>query len=483
MKKLRYLSATEAAALIQRKEFSCEDLMKDSFAQIERLDDKVHAWVYLDKELVLENCRAVDRKIAAGAKLPKEEKVGHLAGVPVGVKDVFNTKYMPTQMGSPIWKGFTPGNDARVVHYLQMADAIVAGKTVTAEFAVHAPGPTANPHNTDYMPGTSSSGSAAAVASYMVPLSLGTQTAGSVLRPASYCGVYGFKPSFGLLPRTAVLKTTDTLDTIGGFARTIEDISVLFETIRVKGRDYPISERALNDEKRQTKGKGEKWRVALVTGPKWDFAEGYAQKAIKEFAEKLSSVPDVEVTELALPTSFASAHDIHSTIYDRTLAHYFKSEFEMHTLVSGVMYEIISRGNQLTPADYRVALDKQVTICRELDQLFVDKFDIILNLTTGGESLKGLDSVDRPDNCLIWTLCHVPALNLPVFTGPNQLPFGAQIVARRHNDRLLLNFARHLDAQGILPGCPMPAMARPEEELTAAAERAGFAEATRNTRG
>lgn len=477
--KLCYLSASEAAASIQRKEFSCEDLMKETFSQIERLDDKVHAWVYLDKDLVLENSRVVDKKIAAGTR------VGHLAGVPVGVKDVFNTKYMPTQMGSPIWKGFTPGNDARVVHYLQMADAVVAGKTVTAEFAVHAPGPTANPHNIEYMPGTSSSGSAAAVASYMVPLSLGTQTAGSILRPASYCGVYGFKPSFGLLPRTAVLKTTDTLDTIGGFARTVEDISVLFETIRVKGRDYPISEKALNDEKRQTKGKGDKWRVALVTGPKWDFAEGYAQKAIREFAEKLAKVQDVEVTEFALPAVFGTAHDVHSTIYDRTLAHYFKSEFEMHTLVSGVMYDIINRGNKLTPADYRVALDKQVTICRNLDQLFVDKFDIILNLTTGGEALKGLDSVDRPDNCLIWTLCHVPALNLPVFTGPNQLPFGAQIVARRHNDRLLLNFARHLEVNKVLPGCPMPAMARPEEAgaLAAGADRAGLAEATRNTRG
>lgn len=467
MTKLCYLSATEMTARIQRKEFSCEDLMKDTFSQIERLDDKVHAWVYLNKDLVLENSRQMDKKMAAGSK------VGHLVGVPVGVKDVFNTKYMPTQMGSPIWKDFTPGNDARVVHYLQMADSIVAGKTVTAEFAVHAPGPTANPHNVDYMPGTSSSGSAAAVASYMVPIAIGTQTAGSVLRPASYCGVYGFKPSFGLLPRTAVLKTTDTLDTIGGFARTIEDISVLFETIRVKGRDFPISEKALNDDKRQAKGPGDKWKVALVTGPKWDCAESYAQSAIKQFAEKLAKLPSVEVTEFALPASFSTAHDIHSTIYDRTLAHYFKSEFEQHTLVSAVMYDIVNRGNKLTPADYRVALQKQVDICRELDQLFVDKFDIILNLTTGGEALKGLESVDRPDNCLIWTLCHVPALNLPVFTGPNQLPFGAQIVARRHNDRLLLNFARYLEANNVLPGCPMPALARPEESgsLTAAGER------------
>ncbi|MBI5171420.1 MAG: amidase [Candidatus Melainabacteria bacterium] len=464
MKRLCFYSAKEIVAGLERGEFSCEELAKDSLKQIDSLEPRIHAWAYLDREFFLEQGRRIDKKIADGAKL------GVLAGVPVGIKDVFNTREMPTQMGSPIWQGFTPGNDARVVHYLKMADAVMAGKTVTAEFAVHAPGPTANPHNPEYMPGTSSSGSAAAVASYMVPLALGTQTAGSIVRPASYCGVYGFKPSFGLLPRTAVLKTTDTLDTIGGFARTVEDLSLLFETIRVKGRDYPVSEGALNDMKRQRKAPGEKWRVALVTGPKWDFAEPYAQQAIKEFSEKVANLPDVEVTEFELPSIFGTAHDVHGTIYDRTLAHYFKSEFEKHTLVSGVMYEIITRGFNVTLDQYRAALEDQVQLYRTLDQLFLEQFDIILNLATGGEALKGLDSVDRPDNCLIWTLCHVPAISLPVFTGPSRLPFGAQIVARRHNDRLLLSFAEKLEKSGLVPGCPNPVPAMAKSDLALSAE-------------
>lgn len=460
MTRLIEYTATEIVDLLRRREFSCEQLVGESLDQIERLDKTVHAWAYLDRKLALEQARNVD----AGLKSGKETKA--FTGVPVGVKDVFNTKDMPTQMGSPIWKDFTPGNDARVVHYLRMAEAIIPGKTVTAEFAVHAPGPTANPHNPEYMPGTSSSGSACAVASYMVPVALGTQTAGSVMRPSSYCGVFGFKPSFGLIPRTAVLKTTDTLDTIGVFARSVQDLALLFDTIRVKGRDYPIPEKALNDQERQTKKPGQPWRVALVKGPKWQHAETYAQQAIADFAKKVGGIKDVVVEEFDLPSEFNCAHEIHATIYDRTLAYYFREEFKHHTLVSPVMYDIINRGNELSLAQYQVALQEQTALCQQLDQLLGTRFDIILNLTTGGEALKGLDSVDRPDNCLIWTLCHVPAINLPVFSGPNKLPFGAQIVARRYNDPMLLSFAEVLQRHDLLAGAPHPV---PQMALSGAA--------------
>src|SRR5918912_700941 len=226
------LSASEASERIKNGDFTAVELTRSCLNQIERHEANVRAWAYLNAELALDQARAIDKKLAA------QERTGPLAGVPVGIKDIFNTKEMPTQMGSPIWRNFTPGNDARVVHYLKMADAVLIGKTVTAEFAVHAPGPTLNPHNPEYMPGTSSSGSAAAVAAYMIPLALGTQTAGSTIRPASYCGVYGFKPSFGVLPRTGMLKTTDSLDTIGLFARTIEDVEKLFDPVPVSRTDH-----------------------------------------------------------------------------------------------------------------------------------------------------------------------------------------------------------------------------------------------------
>jgi Asp-tRNA(Asn)/Glu-tRNA(Gln) amidotransferase A subunit family amidase len=362
-------------------------------------------------------------------------------------------------MGSPLWKEFTPGNDSRVVHYLRMADAVLPGKTVTAEFAVHAPGPTGNPHNPAYMPGTSSSGSAAAVAAYMVPLALGTQTAGSIMRPASYCGVYGFKPSFGLLPRTGMLKTTDSLDTVGFFARTVEDLSLMFEVVRVRGRDYPISHAALNDPTRQTKS-DRPWKIRLIKGPKWNESEEYARQAIYQYANELKREQEIEICEMELPKEFNDAHRIHSTIYDKTLAYYFKEEFKRHTLISPVMYEIISRGNEISLEQYRDALREQNQLSRQFDEL-MQSYDALLTLTTGGAALKGLESVDRPDTWLIWTLCGAPTINLPVFSTSERMPFGAQIVGRRYNDYLLLGLARFLRDRELIPDGtnPMPALA------------------------
>lgn len=442
------LTATELIARLRSGDCTAADATRACLDQIERLNPAIRAWVHVAPEIALRQAEAADRKLAEG-------KGGALCGVPIGVKDIFNTADMPTQMGSPIWKGFTPGNDARVVHYLRMADGVIPGKTVTAEFAVHAPGPTRNPHHPEHMPGTSSSGSAAATAAGMVPLALGTQTAGSIIRPASYCGVFGFKPSFGLLPRTGMLKTTDSLDTVGLFSRAAEDLALLFEVVRVHGIDYPISHAALNDPARRDKGPGP-WRVGLLRGPKWESAEPYARQALQDFGKRLAGVPDVAVEEVTMPENFDRAHEIHATIYDRTLAYYFKEEFAAHTLVSPIMYDIVQRGNRLTLDQYKAALDEQNALTRECDDFLAERFDVIVDLSTGGEAPKGLDSTDRLDNCLIWTLCGVPAINLPVFTGPLGLPFGAQIFARRYNDYLLLNFARHLRAHGIVADGTQP---------------------------
>ena len=450
-KRLCDLGAGELAKLLKAKEVSAVEAAQSCLDSIGENDPKIHAWTYLNPELALAQAEAADKKLAAGTG-------GKLCGVPIGVKDIFNTTDMPTQMGSPIFDGFTPGNDARVVHYLRMADAVVLGKTVTAEFAVHAPGPTRNPHHLDYIPGTSSSGSAAAVAARMVPLALGTQTAGSIIRPASYCGVYGFKPSFGLVPRTGMLKTTDSLDTVGMFARNVDDIGILFDIVRVHGIDFPIAHEIMNDPARQTTG-GRAWRIGVLTGPKWNNAEGYAQEAFKQFAARLADVPNVQVEAVTMPDSFNRAHEIHNTIYDKALAYYFKEEFVANTLVSPVMYDIVTRGNALTVAQYHAAMKEQTALQHEIDDFLAASFDVIVDLSTGGEALIGLDSVDRPDNCLIWTLCGVPSMNLPVFTGPNGLPFGAQIFARRYNDYLLLDFARHLEQHGVVASdTVMPSM-------------------------
>ena len=350
-------------------------------------------------------------------------------------------------MGSPIWKGFTPGNDARVVSKLKLQDGIILGKTVTAEFAVHYNDITTNPHHPEFSPGTSSSGSAAAVAASMAPIALGTQTAGSAIRPASYCGIFGFKPSFGLVPRTGTLKTTDSLDTISFLCRGADDLDLVFDIARVHGQDYPISNQLLNDESRQ-RPKGERWKIALVRGPKWGCAEEYARMSLLDFARRLSGEKEIIVEEVDLDDEFTKAHEIHQTIYDKALAYYFKEEFKQKSLVSEMMYEIIERGNRLTLADYLDGLERQNRLAKKLDGIFED-YDIILTLATGGEAPRGLTSPDRPDNCLIWTLCGVPAINLPVFKGPNRLPFGAQVVVRRYNDILLLEIGQEASGTGL----------------------------------
>ncbi|MBI2309912.1 amidase [Candidatus Collierbacteria bacterium] len=445
MNDLFLLGAWDAVRKIQANNISAIEFVTSCLDQIGRTEPNIHAWVHLDRKYALAQAAEIDKKIAAG------QKVGILAGVPVGVKDIFNTVDFPTEMGSPIWKNFTPGNDARVVSYLRWEDAVIPGKTVTAEFAVHTPGPTHNPHRHGYMTGTSSSGSAAAVASFMVPFALGTQTAGSTIRPASYCGVYGMKPSFGLLPRTGMLKTTDSLDTVGFFSRSIDDLRLLLDVLRVKGRNFPYIHRAVDRQQPGRKNK-HKWKVGVVTSSLWvwDKAEVYARDSLKRFASALSKLKSVEIQEVKLPAEFNRAHQIHGVIYDKTLSYYFKNEFKKKTLISPVMYEIIERGQRITLDDYKKALDRQSLLSRKFARL-MDNFDVLLTLSTGGEALKGLQSVDRLDSCLIWTLCGAPTINLPVFIGPNKLPFGAQLVGRRYGDYGVLLFASFLITNGISP--------------------------------
>jgi Asp-tRNA(Asn)/Glu-tRNA(Gln) amidotransferase A subunit family amidase len=447
---LNELGAAEAARGIASNEFSARELVTACLDQIDRYDPSIHAWVNVDRDLALAYAEAAD------ATIVRDAPAGPLVGVPIGIKDIFNTTDFPTQMGSPIWKGFTPGNDARIVHYLRMAGAVVPGKTVTAEFAVHAPGPTENPHRAGHIPGTSSSGSAAAVAAYMVPGSLGTQTAGSIIRPASYCGVYGFKPSFGLVPRTGMLKTTDSLDTVGCFARNVEDLALLFRVVRVKGADYPIAEAALNDSERQSRPTARPWRIGLIRAPRWSEAEAYVREAVEAFAGRLSREEAISVEEVAAPAELAKAHEVHATIYDKALAYYFKEEFQQHTLVSSQIYEIIERGNGITLEQYQGALDDQRKIATSMEQLFVRGYDAVLDMATAGAAVPGLDSVDRPDHALIWTLCGLPAVSVPVALSPDRLPLGVQLVSRRFNDRLLLELLNFLEQRGLVPSRTNP---------------------------
>jgi Asp-tRNA(Asn)/Glu-tRNA(Gln) amidotransferase A subunit family amidase len=365
--------------------------------------------------------------------------------VPVGIKDIFNTLVFPTQMGSPVRQGYKAGNDARAVAVLRLAGAVIPGKTVTAEFGVHWPGPTRNPHNLDHTPGTSSSGSAAAVAAGMVPVALGSQTAGSMIRPASFCGIYGMKPSFGLIPRTGMLKTTDTLDHVGFCARSVDDLALMLDVLRVQGADYPIVAAKLHD----TSPVDRPWRVAVVKGPYWDRTEDYARTSLLSFADSLRA-DRMQVVELELPKIFQQAYAVHAEIYESCLSYYFKEEaMHLAELISSRFMEMIQRGRRITPTRYTAALDQQTALSRALDGIF-EQADVILTLASNGEAPKGEEPEEHCDTSLIWTLCGAPSITVPAFVGPNGLPFGAQLVARKYNDLTLLGFAASLERSGLI---------------------------------
>ena len=439
----RETSIAEIKAKYLTKELDPLDVAKECVSRYEKLDPAYKAWVCFNKDMLFAGAENASKRIAEN-KSPRP-----LEGIPIGVKDIFNTAEFPTQMGSPLWHGFTPGNDARAVYYLKNAGGIIAGKTVTAEFAVHTLNDTENPHDRALTPGTSSSGSAVAVALGMVPVATGTQTAGSIVRPASFCGVYGCKPSFGLIPRTGTLKTTDSLDTIGFFVARPEDMITVFDVMRVHGPNFPISNRALNDAARQVKAASRPWKVAVVKTHTWGHAPEYAKQALYEFAAKAAETPDIEMFEVDLPVGMEQSHAVHETIYNKTLAYYFSEEYQKSELVSPVMNKLILSGMGISVESYHAALKRQDELIHLMDG-FLQDYDVMISLSTAGEA-PPRNEMERPDPALMWTLTHLPVVSAPICTSPTHKPFGIQFAARKYNDLLLFNFIDHLRLAGMLP--------------------------------
>ncbi len=418
--------------------------MADTTAQvINEKEANTLAWVCFDLDkLRLESEQAF-------SKYKARERLLGLDGMPFGVKDIFNTGSFPTQIGSPIWKDFTPGNNARVVDSLLFAGGLIVGKTVTAEFAVHALNETLNPHDPSKTPGTSSSGSAAAVATGMVPFALASQTAGSIVRPASFCGVWGMKPSFGMIPRTGVLKTTDSLDTIGFVAAHAKSLRTILDHTRVKGPDYPFVYKNVDTRGSYPKAGQLPWRVGFVKTHTWLTATGYARQAVQDLAIRISHEKGFEVEKIEWPDDLHAAHDIHSTIYTKSLSYYFKNEAKISSQISPVMREMIAAGESISLATFKEVIRQQEILCEKLDGI-LSRYDIVLSLGTSSSApSRGFEEL--PDPSLIWTLGHVPSIAAPVFRCPNGLPFGGQFISRRWNDYLLIQGIEELVDRGILP--------------------------------
>jgi len=430
------MTALKLVSSVKKKKLSPLEIAESHISRIEALEPKINAFKFFSSDLFLTNAKRLNHQIG------NSEAKGLMLGVPVGVKDVFNTKEMPTCMGSPIWEGFTAGNNARVIDHFLYEGGITAGKTVTAEFAVHHPGPTLNPYNSLRIPGTSSSGSVAAVATGMTTLALGTQTAGSTIRPASYCGLYCLKPSFGVVPRTGVLKTLDTLDHVTMIARCVDDLKLFYDVVRVRGSNHPFVHKTLD---KYSKVRNKNIKIAFIKTYTWEFAQVYAQKSLTKFAKKLDQIEGIDVEEFTTLPFLNNVHSDHLIIYEKALSYYFKDEFEKHNdQLSDVFREMLENGQKIPVEVYKTTLQKQVDCTQKLDSFFKE-YDFILSLSTAGEAPLVSNPNEPKDPALMWTYLHVPSVNLPIFKGPNGMPFGAQLVSARYNDYKLLDFLKILE--------------------------------------
>lgn len=431
-----FLTAVALRDRLARGELRAVELAQGFLDQIAAREPEVQAWAWLDGEHVLQQARALDAHRASGKPL------GPLHGLPVALKDVIDTRRIPTENGTPIDKGRVPVEDAFIVRRLRAAGAIILGKTVSTELAFLHPGKTRNPVDPAHTPGGSSSGSAAAVAARMTPLAIGTQTGGSVIRPAAYCGVVGFKPTFGAIPRTGVLTQSPSLDTIGVFAHTIEDAALLCDALF---GDDPAD--AATDPfppprlfATATAAPPVKPMIAFVRPPGWDEASAETHLAMKELTSALGD----QCFEAILPNAFDEAASIRERInYAEMAKFYYPYERRGRDELSAVMREALHAGKAIPARDYLAALDWPDVLYAGLAEIF-ERCDAILTPATPGPAPSGLGSTGSAIFNGLWTLCRTPAITVPLLQSESGLPMGVQLVGPRGGDARLLRTARWL---------------------------------------
>jgi Asp-tRNA(Asn)/Glu-tRNA(Gln) amidotransferase A subunit family amidase len=415
------LTASEAVTRLAAGDLTAEALTR---ACLERAGAGagIKAWAWLDPEQALAQARAVDR---AGRK-------GPLAGVPVGIKDIIDTVDMPTEHGSPIYRGNRPFADAACVALIRAASGVVFGKTVTTEFANRHPGPTIHPHNAAHTPGGSSSGSAAAVADFQVPVALGTQTGGSVIRPAAFCGVIGYKPSFGEFSRVGVKMQCHNLDTVGILCRSLEDVALmrgvlLAQSLRRVDRTSAVP------------------RIGFCRTPAWEHAEADTRALLERTAAALraagASMQDVTL----IPKDIL---DHHRRIFEFEAARNYAYEYEVHgaQMSEALRDGLLARGRELPLPAYIEALETAEAFRRNLEDIFTE-VDVLIAPSAVGEAPEGLASTGDARFNAIWTLAWTPCLTLPAGNGRKGLPLGVQLIGPRFRDEALLDAAAWVEAR------------------------------------
>jgi Asp-tRNA(Asn)/Glu-tRNA(Gln) amidotransferase A subunit family amidase len=434
--RLTALSATKAAAEIARGTISSEEYTRACLDRIASVEPKVQAFAHLDAEQALTQARARDEWRKSG------RPIGPLHGVPVGIKDIIDTSDYPTECGSPALSGRRPREDATVVSRLRAAGAVILGKTVTTEFAYFHPGKTRNPHDPERTPGGSSSGSAAAVAAEMVPIALGSQTNGSIIRPGAYCGVFAMKPTHGLVPRTGVLPLSRTLDHVGPFARSIDDLALALDVIagydsedpdtrpiavggysRIASEDFPLPP-----------------RFAFVPTPIWNKADAETHEAFEGLAEELGEA----CFKFDLPDRYAAAWDAQRVIMATEMAHNLGALVDKGgELISKQMRDLIEEGRKTTAVRYLTAVAAAAPLREGLNQLFQQECTAIITPAAPGVAPKGT-ATGNPAFCTLWTYMGLPAITIPLMTGEGGMPLGVQLVGPSGDDARLLRTARAL---------------------------------------
>ena len=409
------LFATDILRLIDGGRLTAEAVVASCLERIAEREPVVRAWSHLAGEAARARARAFDK---AGKKTL-------LGGVPFGIKDIFDAAGMPATYGSPIYTGWWPPSDASAAALPKAAGGILLGKTVTTEFANRQPGPTSNPHDPAFSPGGSSSGSAAGVADFMMPLAIGTQTGGSVIRPAAYCGVVGFKPSFGLFPPAGMRINTETLDTVGIMARSVGDIALF----RAAMMAIPYEPPSMPETPPC---------LGLCRGPHWDDAEPEGRAVLEAAADRLAAA-GATMTDAALPRECADADETQQILGAFEGLRNHMPELHRHEalLSPRLREEKIALGRKLTLEQFRNAC-RAAEKARMAAKEWAAGFDAILTLPAPGQAPRGLADTGSAVFNALWTQLHMPCLTLPAGHGPDGLPVGIQLGGRRHDDARLL---------------------------------------------
>lgn len=439
---LEQLTAAETVSAIDTGRAKATEIAKACLSVVEAREPEVQAWQFLDSDYVLKQAAAVDETHEYG------RGIGPLGGVLVGIKDIIDTRDMPTENGTPVDEGRRPTRDAACVAALREAGAIIMGKTVTTELASYTPGKTRNPHNPGHTPGGSSSGSAAAVAANMCHVALGSQTNGSMIRPASFCGVYGFKPTFGLISRWGILEQSPPFDTLGVFARTIEDIAMVTEALAgMDERDPDMWVRARSPIRSVAVAKAPMEPIfAFVKTPFWN---DHIEPETAEAFEELTAALGEKCEEVELAKAFAEIRDWHQDIMFADMARNYGERLDRAPdKISPRMTSMIEEGRKVTAVRYNHARGYQ-RVCRETLAPIFERYNAIITPASPGPAPAGLESTGNPIFSTIWTFCGLPAISVPLLEIKG-LPVGVQIVGQFGEDARLLRTAnwlvRHLSA-------------------------------------